>query len=174
MSIDPVERLPAALGVVLVRRRDERKRTVKALAVATGLSAAEIASLERGDYGPTLKDFFRIASALGDEPAILFIDLVAAWRGDDADRSLYPSRPSSFERLYRLGYHHKIGDFREQERTYGSIAEATHAAGRLNKQRHERGVKLLDIVTTYVRMEWTSLTCKPEANADSGETRTDD
>ena len=158
---DPITRLPAAFGDVLVRRRNERKRTVEALAAATGLSAVEIASLERGAYGPTLKDFFRIASALGEEPAILFIDVMAAWRGDDADRSLYPSRPSGFERLYRLGYHHKIGDFREQERTYGSVAEATHTADRLNKQRHERGVRLLDTVTTYIRMEYVKFSWRP-------------
>ena len=143
----------------------------EALAAAAGLSANEIASLECGDYGPTLKDFFRIANALGEEPAILFIDVVATWRGDDADRLLYPSRPSSFERLYRLGYHHRIGDFREQERTYGSVAEATHNADRLNKQRHERGVKLLDTVTTYVRME-SALLRVPEANSESGQTPT--
>ena len=171
MSTDPITRLPAAFGDVLVRRRNERKRTVDALAAAAGLSANEIASLECGDYGPTLQDFFRIANALGEEPAILFIDVVATWRGDDADRLLYPSRPSSFERLYRLGYHHRIGDFREQERTYGSVAEATHNADRLNKQRHERGVKLLDTVTTYVRMESAPLRV-PEANSESGQTPT--
>jgi transcriptional regulator with XRE-family HTH domain len=102
MSPDSIERLPLAFADVLVRRRNEQKRTVEALAAATGLSATEIASLERGDYGPTLKDFFRIAIALGEEPAILFIDVVAAWRGDGEDSALYPSRPSSFERLYRL------------------------------------------------------------------------
>ena len=161
MNTDPIERLPAAFGDVLVRHRNERKRTVEALAAATGLSVTEIVSLECGNYGPTLKDFFRIAKALSEDPASLFIDVVAEWRGDDADRSLYPSRASNFERLYRLGYHHKIGDFREQEKTYGSIAEATHTAERLNKQRHERGVKLLDTVTTYVRMGYVKFNWQP-------------
>ena len=165
MSTDPVTRLPAAFGDVLVRRRNERKKTVEALAAATGLSVTEIASLECGDYGPTLKDFFRIAKALGEDPAILFIDVIAVWRGDEADRSLYPSRPSNFERLYRLGFHQKIGDFREKEKTYGSVAEATHAAVRLNEQRHVRGVKLLDTVTTYIRMDYLRFDWKPDTGS---------
>lgn len=61
---------------------------------------------------------------------------------------------------------------REQERSYGSVAEATHNADTLNKQRHERGAKLLDTVTTYVRMEFIRFKWEPEANSDSGETPT--
>ena len=165
MSADPIARLPAVFGDVLARRRDERSRTVETLASSTGLSATEVASMERGDYELTLKDVFRIARAIGEEPAMLFVDVVAAWRGDDTDRSLYPSRPSSFERLHRLGYYHKPGDFREQPRTYDSVSEAIHIAGRLNEQRRARGVRLLDYVCTYVCMDYLHFDWKSEADA---------
>jgi transcriptional regulator with XRE-family HTH domain len=135
MSVDPVNRLPAAFGDLLARRRNERKRTLEALAAATGLSAVEIASLERRDYGPTLKVFFRIANALGEEPALLFIDVVAAWRGDDADRAFYPSR---FERLYRLGYHTKLGTSESRkESTARSPKQHTTQRGSTNSAMSE-------------------------------------
>ena len=171
MNSDPLLRLLPAFGTLLIQRRVERNWTVEALADAIQSSVCEVSSMQRGEYGPTLPEFFRIARVIGEEPVMLLIDLIAAWRGDDADRSLYPSRPSSFERLYRLGYHYKIGDFREQERTYGSVAEATYNAERLNKQRHARGVKLLDTVTTYVRIASAGLAWEPEADAGSGETQ---
>jgi transcriptional regulator with XRE-family HTH domain len=60
---------------MLVHHRRERKWTVESLATAIGLSTIETASLERGNYGPTLQEFFHIASALREEPAVLFIDL---------------------------------------------------------------------------------------------------
>lgn len=159
MSTDPLSRLRYAFGNVLVRYRRERQLTVEALASAVGWSTAEVASMECGDYAPSLKDLFRIASAFGQEPAILFVDVVADWRGDDMVRA---TRASDFARLYRLGYHHRRpGDFREQERTYGSNAEAMHAADRLNQQRHQRGVALLDTVCIYIRMGHIGITWKP-------------
>lgn len=60
-------------------------------------------------------------------------------------------------RLFRLGYHHKPGDFRELPTAYYSVAESTHAAGKLNAQRHSRGVALLDTVCIYVRLDYVSL-----------------
>jgi hypothetical protein len=117
-----------------------------------------------GQREPTLTEFFRIASALREQPAILLADLIAAWRGDDADTWLYHGRPSDFVRLHRLGYRHKTGDFRELPRTYDSEAEAIHVAGRLNEQRRTRGVSLLDTICTYVRLDYTHIT--PE---DSGQ-----
>lgn len=156
MSTDPLLRLLPAFGDVLVRYRDQRKWTVDALASAAGLCVAEVKGLERGDYGPTLKDVFRLASALGEEPLLFLVDVVAAWRTDPTD-TLHQSRPSDFPRLFRLGYHHKPGDFRELPTDYYSVAEATHAAGKLNAQRHTRGVALLDTVTIYVRLDYLSL-----------------
>jgi hypothetical protein len=168
MNDDPLSRLPRAFGQVLARHRRERKLSCHALANAACLSKESdiIIGLECGDFGPTLTDFFRIALALGVDPVLLFVDLVAAWRGDDADRSMYPSRASSFERLYRLGYYHKIGDFRELERTYGSIPEAISVAERLNAQRNARGVRLLDTVTTYVRLQCAHFVWKPDERKD--------
>jgi len=158
MTTNPLSRLRYAFGNVLVRYRRERKLTVEALAAAVGWSTSELTSMECGDYAPSLKDLFRIASAFGQEPAILFVDVVADWRGDDMVRA---TRSSDFAKLYRLGYYHRPGDFREQERTYSSDVEATHAADRLNQQRHERGVARLDTLCIYIRMGHMNLTWKP-------------
>lgn len=155
MRADPLLRLLPAFGDVLVRRRKERQWTVDDLAAAAGLSGLEIRSLERGSYGPTLVDFFRLARALDEEPAMLLIEVITAWRADPTD-TRYNSRPSDFVRLFRLGYHHKPGDFRESPTAYYSVAESTHAAVKLNAQRHTRGVALLDTVTVYVRLDSVS------------------
>jgi transcriptional regulator with XRE-family HTH domain len=159
MNTDPFARLLSAFGDVLVRYRDKRQLTVDALASGAGLCAAEVKGFERGDYGPTLKDVFRIASAFGEEPLVLLADVIAAWRADSTD-TLQQSRPSDFARLYRLGYHQKPGDFRELPTPYYSVAESTHAATKLNAQRHTRGVALLDTVCIYVRLDSVSL--RPE------------
>lgn len=156
MSADPLARLLPAFGDVLVRYRKQRQWTVEALASAADLCVADVKGLERGEYGPTLKDVFRLASALREEPLILLVDVVAAWRADPTD-TLYQSRPSDFARLFRLGYRHKPGDFRELPTAYYSAAESTQAAGKLNAQRHSRGVALLDTVCVYVRLGYVSL-----------------
>jgi transcriptional regulator with XRE-family HTH domain len=156
MRTDPLLKLLPAFGDVLARHRNERHLTVDALATAAGLCAGEVKGLERGEYGPTLKDIFRLASALGEEPLILLVDVVAAWRADPTD-TLHRSRPSDFPRLFRLGYHHQPGDFRELPSPYYSVAESAHAAGKLNAQRHSRGVALLDTVCIYVRLDYVSL-----------------
>lgn len=162
MSGDPVERLPEAFGRVLARYRSERKLTAEALATAAGLSGMEVKSLEHGSYPPTLKDLFRIARAFGEQPTIMLCHVISAWRADPTD-ILHQSRPSEFSRLFRLGYHHKPGDFRELFTSYYSVAEAAHAAGILNAQRHSRGVALLDTVAEYVRLNSVSL--RPEAGS---------
>jgi transcriptional regulator with XRE-family HTH domain len=151
MSIEPMERLYKAFGNVLVRRRRERKWTAYALATAAGMSESEVIGLELGEYGPTLKDFFRIANAFGEEPTILFIGVVAAWRGDSND-PLYKSRATDFTRIYRLGYYHDHGDFRELPRAYGHMDEATGAARTLNAARQSKGLPPLNTVLIYVRL----------------------
>lgn len=156
MSADPLARLLPAFGDVLVRHREHRHLTGDALASAAGLCVAEIKGLERGDHGPTLKDVFRLAGALGAEPLMFLVDVIAAWRADPTD-TLHPSRPSDFARLFRLGYHHQPGDFRELPTAYYSVVESTHAAAKLNAQRNTRGVALLDTVCIYVRLDSVSL-----------------
>jgi transcriptional regulator with XRE-family HTH domain len=155
MSADPISRIQAAFGDVLVRRRRERQWTAGALATASGLPEGLITGFERGDYGPNLNDFFRIARALGHEPAILLVDVIAEWRAGPFD-TRYTSRASDFARLFRLGYDHKPGDFRELSTAYYSVAEAMHAAAHLNAKRHTRGVALLDTVCIYVRLDYVS------------------
>jgi hypothetical protein len=112
----------------------------------------EIASMERATYGPTLLDFFRIARALGEQPPMLLVEVINAWRTDSMG-ILHKSHLSDFTRLFRLGYHHRPGDFRELPTAYYSVAESTHAAGKLNAQRHTRGLVLLDTICTYVRLD---------------------
>jgi hypothetical protein len=143
MSTDPISRLPEAFGSLLTRRCESW--TVERFAAATGPSIADAMSMASGQREPTLTELFRIASALGDQPTILLTDVIAAWR------------PSDFVRLYRLGYRHKAGDFREQPRTYESEAEAIHVASGLNEQRHARGASLLDTLCTYVRLDFMSI-----------------
>jgi transcriptional regulator with XRE-family HTH domain len=154
-TTDPLSRLLPAFGAVLVRARARRAWTVDSFAAAADLSPAEIAGMEHGEHGPTLLEFFQIARALGEEPTLLLVDVVAAWRADPAGS--HESRPADFVRLYRLGYHHRPADFRELSTPYHSVAEATHAAGTLNAQRHTRGVALLDTVCMYVRLSYVSL-----------------
>lgn len=163
MSADPLLRLGPAFGDVLARGRAKRNWTLDVLAGATGLSPTEIRSMEAGDYGPSLLEFFRIAEALGEQPVMLLIDVVAAWRADPTD-TLQGTRASDFARLMRLGYHHRPGDFRELPSVYYSVAEATHAAGTLNAQRHARGVALLDTVCIYVRLDYLS----PQSDSGQG------
>ena len=157
MSVDPLRRLIPAFGDVLVRHRRERNWTVEALAAAAQLGVVEVKSMERGDYGPTLPEFFRLARALGEEAPFLLIDLISAWRADPTTFFVNSSRPSDFQRLFRLGYDHKPGDFRELATSYYSIPEAMHAAAELNAQRHARRVALLTAVTIYVRLSYVSL-----------------
>ena len=162
---DPINRLPVAVGNLLTRQRVKRKLTVEALATATGVSVADLTRIECGSREPTLREFSRIAQALGQKPVFYFLDAVAEWRGDHEREVLYKSRPSDFVRLYRLGYHHKIGDLREQPRAYDSMADATHAAAMLNAQRHTRGVALLDTVLIYVRLDSVFLRAEDNGGA---------
>jgi len=156
MSADPVLRLVAAFGAVLVRSRSKRYWTPDALANASGLSPREIRSMEAGDYGPSLMEFFRIAEALGEQPTMLLVDVGSALRADPID-PLHRSPPSDLARLFRLGYQRTPEDFQEWPTAYYSVAESTRAAGRLNAERHTRGVALLDTATVYVRLDSMSL-----------------
>lgn len=156
MSADPLERLLPAFGDVLIRHREQRQLTADALASAAGLCVAEVKGLERGDHGPTLKDIFRLAGALGAEPLMFLVDVIAAWRADPTD-TLHHSRMSDFARLYRLGYHHTSGQFLELSGSYYFVAEAIQAAVKFNAQRRTRGVALLDTVCVYVRLDYMNL-----------------
>jgi transcriptional regulator with XRE-family HTH domain len=161
LSADPFEtRLPEAFGRVLTRRRIERNMTPEGFAVRANLTDTKAVSMfERGDSAPTLTEFFKIAAALGEQPGFLFIDVIDEWRREVDD--IYKTRASDFARLFRLGYLHKPGDFRELDRAYSSMAEATGMAERLNQQRHERRVARLDTVCIYVRLDHVSLRESP-------------
>jgi hypothetical protein len=105
---------------------------------------------------------------LGEEPTLLLVDLIEAWRADSTD-PVYRSRPHDFAYLFRLAYYHKPGDFRELSTPYYSVAEAAHAAVKLNEQRHTRGVTLFDYVCTYIRVDYLCFDWKPKTGPSSGE-----
>ncbi|HEY6925164.1 MAG TPA: helix-turn-helix transcriptional regulator [Steroidobacteraceae bacterium] len=65
--------------------RSEHNLTVMAFAAAIESSIPEVKSMESGECGPTLPAFFRIARALGQEPVILLVDVIAEWRANPAD-----------------------------------------------------------------------------------------
>jgi transcriptional regulator with XRE-family HTH domain len=161
MSDDPIMRIPIAFGRVVKRFRVAGGLSVETISRSSGLTVEEINGVERGERETTFTEFFWLARALREEPAILFTDVIAAWRGDGGDSALYKSRPSEFARLYRLGYYHKAGDFREQDRIYLSEAAAMHVAGKLNEQRHVRGVAAFDTITLYIRMGYSHFTWNP-------------
>jgi transcriptional regulator with XRE-family HTH domain len=162
MSDDPIMRIPAALGRVIKRLRVAGELSVETISRSSGLTVEEVNGIERGERQTTLTEFFWLARALREEPAILFTDVIAAWRDDGGESALYKSRPSEFARLYRLGYYHKAGDFREQDRTYLSEAAAMHVAGKLNERRHARGVATLGTITLYIRMGYSHFTWSPD------------
>jgi hypothetical protein len=118
--------------------------------------------MERGEREPTLSEFFNISNALGEPPAILLISLIVQLRTDPTGDTLYKSRASDFTRLYRLGYFHDAPDFRELQRTFGSVDEATAAARRINAARHKRKLTPLSTLTIYVRLGHTHFAWDPE------------
>jgi transcriptional regulator with XRE-family HTH domain len=173
MSGGSFNRIPVAFGEVLLRHRQNRKLSAQAVADASGLSIDSdvIIGLERGDFGPTLTDFFRLARALHIDPILLFVDLVTAWRTDPSDHGLVKSRPSDLMRLYRLGYSIDAGDFRELPTVYGTEELALHAATKLNVARVGRGHPRVDALLTYVRLAWAGIprVQLPTRNSDQSE-----
>ena len=152
MSADPFLRLPEVFGDVLARMRRARNWTAEELATACRLSPHEIRNIEAGNYAPYFKDIFRLAVGLGESPVILLAEVINAWRTDPADYGLYKSRPSDLTRLYRLGYFHDPGDFRELPRVYGHMDHATGAVRSLNASRRAKSLPPLNTICIYVRV----------------------
>ena len=162
MSTDPITRLPGAFGNVLARLRRGRNWSLEEFANTSGLPPPEIQGMEDGSYVPTLQDFFRIASALGESPVIFLLDVIAAWRADPADYGLYKSRPSELARIYRLGYFHDPGDFRETPRVYESLDHAITDAREKGPARANKGKPPIDTLTIYVRVGYIRVDAGPE------------
>jgi transcriptional regulator with XRE-family HTH domain len=170
MNADPLSRIPVVFGNLLRRLRVERTLAPDAFALAASLSGADdVARMERGEREPTLTELFRIANALGEPPTVLFVDVFAEWRTDPTDYRLYNSRASDFERLYRLGYHENPGDFREMQRTYGTVDAATADARKLNAARRKKERKTLDTICIYIRMGSIGFKWRPEGEPDARE-----
>jgi hypothetical protein len=147
MSADHLARLPVAFGSVIARLC--RERNVAAQEVVTSTV--------------TLEDFFRIAAVLGESPVILLMEVITAWRAEPTDRGLYRSRPSDLARLYRLGYFHDPGDFRETPRVYESLDEAIDDARQRGPARINKGKPPIDTLTIYVRVGHVPVDATPEA-----------
>jgi hypothetical protein len=146
MSADHLARLPVAFGNVIARLC--RERNVAAQEVVTSKV--------------TLEDFFRIATVLGESPVILLMEVITAWRAEPTDRGLYRSRPSDLARLYRLGYFHDPGDFRELSPAYSSLDHATADARKFNPVRASKGSPPIDTLTIYVRVGHIWVDAQPE------------
>ena len=165
MSTDPIDRLPSAFGSVLERLRHERGWDAEALANAANLSPREIQGIEGGTHIPTLLGFFRLSIALGASPVILLTEVIAEWRADPTDHGLYRSRPSDLARLYRLGYFHNPGDFRELQRAYDLMDQVTGAVRSLNVSRRERSLPPLNTICIYMRVG--SIVFRPDEEGQS-------
>jgi transcriptional regulator with XRE-family HTH domain len=147
------EELPVAFGRLLKQRLVERGWEPAQFAASTGLAGEDgLRHLESGEAEPTLTELFRIASALGEAPAIFFIDLIAAWREGPVRDLLYRSRASDFARLYRLGYYPSLVEFQELPRAYELMNDATQAVRVLNAKRGGHRQPLVDHVSIYVRL----------------------
>jgi len=163
------ERVRAALGQVVKSRRDELRWTQDALAIAAELDGAdEVDRLERGARDTTLVELFRVARAFGDPVGVFLVDVISAWQADPSDAGVYESRVTDFERLYRLGYYRKVGEFCEHWRAYTTVGEARRAAGTLNGGRVARGFRLLDTMCIYVRMGYTRFAANAVVDGGSG------
>jgi transcriptional regulator with XRE-family HTH domain len=68
--------LPATIGAVIRRVRQERSRTLKRVAAAAGLSVVYLGEIERGKKYPSAAVLERLAAALGLELADL-LELIA-------------------------------------------------------------------------------------------------
>ena len=162
MNSDRFTRLSLALGEVLVRFRRMRHWEVEKLAALSGLSVQEIELAEAGANSLSFAAFFRIALALEEPPVTFLADIMNAWRYDPDDMGLYKSRPSDLERLYRLGYFHSPGDFRELTRTYSVLDHATADARRIRVIRASKKESTIDVMTIYVRVGYIGLDARPE------------
>jgi transcriptional regulator with XRE-family HTH domain len=161
MNEDPIVRIRVVFGLLVRRLRDERNLPTEALAAAVGLSDNEISQIELGRRDPTLTDIFKIANALRTPLGLLLVDLIGAWRDKPYD-PLYKSRPSDFAKLYRLGYQHAHGDFREYPKIYSSFFDdALTDARTLNTVRYSKKKPLLDTVCIYVRMHYINFSWEP-------------
>lgn len=150
MTIDPITRLPSAFETVLVRLCRQRNLAPQAFTITATRS---------------LQDFFRVADALGESPVTLLTEVITAWRADPIDLGLYKSRPSDLTRLYRLGYFHDPGDFRELPRVYGQMDQATGAVSSLNASRRAKSLAPLNTICIYVRVR--SVAFRPDEEGQS-------
>jgi transcriptional regulator with XRE-family HTH domain len=168
MSTDAIQRIPLVFGRLLQQRRVERGYEPAGFVAAVGLDGEDaLRRLETGEDEPTLTQLFRIASVLGEAPAFLFIDLIAAWRDGPVRDLLYQSRPSDFARLYRLGRYSNAVEYRELPHAYDFLNDATHAASILNAKRRSRRDGLVDHVSIFVRLGYIRL----DPNEDEPESR---
>lgn len=132
-----------AFESVVSRRLAVQGRSYDSLRDAVGFRLPQRLSMD---------EFFRISNELGYLPVLLLIEVIAEHHRLDDYTSGHTSRRTEHASLFRLGYTHKIDDFRELGTTYESVSHALSTAQRLNEQRKQRGVALLDTISAYVRV----------------------
>ena len=69
------DRLSATFGRVIARHRTQRGWTLRNVAAKSGMTAAHIGILERGNNTPTINTLFLIAEGLGVRPSDLVREL---------------------------------------------------------------------------------------------------
>ena len=120
--------LADAFDSVILRRLAVQGRSYASLEDAVGFNVAQ---------GLSMDEFFRISNELGYLPVLMLIEVAQYHRFDDYT-SGHTSRRTDHASLFRLGYTHKVDDFRELERSYGSVGHALSTAQLLNEQRKRR------------------------------------
>ena len=140
--------LADAFDSVVLRRLAIQGRSYDSLEDAVGFNL---------EQGLSMDEFFRISNELGYLPVLMLIEVIAEYHRCDDYTSGHTSRRTEHASLFRLGYTHKVNDFRELGRVYESAGHALSTAQLLNEQRKQRGVALLDTISAYVRVGYHTI-----------------
>ena len=144
--------LPQLFGALLRQRRELLNLSREEVAKMLDEDEVYIKDIELGTSEPTLSQLFKITRLLRDEPWTLLMDLMTTWRTEPDDKVIIKTRVHDFNRIFRLGYHQDVWDFREHAVTYVTFDAAMSSAEMLNAVRKQKGKPLLDSVLTYVRV----------------------
>lgn len=151
------DELPKLFGELLKQRREAFNLSREQIAKELDEDEVYIKDMELGTVEPTLSQLFTIARMLRDEPWLILMDLVTTLRTESDDKVIIKTRVHDFNRIFRLGYHQGVWDFREHTATYGSFDDAMSASEMMNIDRKRKGKALLDSVLTYVRVSYSTI-----------------
>ena len=151
------DELPKLFGELLKQRREAFNLSREQIAKELDEDEVYIKDMELGTVEPTLSQLFTIARMLRDEPWLILMDLVTTLRTESDDKVIIKTRVHDFNRLFRLGFHQDVWDFREHTATYYTFDEALSSADTLNADRKQKGKPLLDSVLTYIRVSHSTI-----------------